>query len=132
MAKTVAQAHAPKGPIKGRPITPIKGSTYHQLCTAHSARTGKPCRRAPILGGTVCVTHGGAAPQVKAKAKERLTALFPKSVHVFDRLLDREEFPTVQFQTARFIAEQEVGRATEHAEHDLSGEVMHVLRWGGV
>ena len=126
-----AYAHAPKGPIKGRPVTPIKGSTY-QRCTAHSPRTGQPCKRAPIRGGTVCATHGGSAPQVKAKAKERLTALFPKSVLVFDQLLDRGEFPTVQFQTARFIAEQEVGRATERVATDLSGEVMHVLRWGGV
>jgi hypothetical protein len=36
-----------------------------------SAKGGK-CRRAAIRGGTVCPTHGGQAPQVKAKAQERL------------------------------------------------------------
>lgn len=41
-------------------------------CTAVSSRTGKPCQQRPIAGGTVCVTHGGRAPQVVAKAKERL------------------------------------------------------------
>ena len=30
------------------------------------------CRANAILGGTVCVAHGGRAPQVKAKAAERV------------------------------------------------------------
>jgi hypothetical protein len=41
-------------------------------CRAHSSRTGKPCRKEAILGTTVCRFHGGAAPQVQAKARERL------------------------------------------------------------
>lgn len=44
-------------------------------CTATSSRTGHPCKRAAILGGTVCRTHGGAAPQVKRKAAQRLADL---------------------------------------------------------
>jgi hypothetical protein len=41
-------------------------------CTAHSSRTGKPCKLPPITGSNVCRSHGGAAPQVKAKARQRL------------------------------------------------------------
>lgn len=41
-------------------------------CTATSTRSGKPCQAPPIKGGTVCVTHGGRAPQVKAAAARRL------------------------------------------------------------
>jgi hypothetical protein len=41
-------------------------------CTAHSSSTGKPCGNRPALGATVCRWHGGAAPQVKAKAAERV------------------------------------------------------------
>jgi hypothetical protein len=41
-------------------------------CTAKSKRTGKPCTRWAIKGGTVCIMHGGKAPQVLAKAQERL------------------------------------------------------------
>jgi hypothetical protein len=44
-------------------------------CAATAKATRKPCRRRPILGGTVCPKHGGSAPQVKAKARERLADL---------------------------------------------------------
>lgn len=36
-------------------------------CQGHTT-AGKPCRKNAIAGGTVCPTHGGAAPQVRAKA----------------------------------------------------------------
>jgi hypothetical protein len=41
-------------------------------CSATATTTGRRCRRAPIRGGTVCPKHGGAAPQVRRKAKQRL------------------------------------------------------------
>lgn len=44
-----------------------------RTCKARTKRGA--CRKAPILGGTVCATHGGKAPQVKAKAAERLADL---------------------------------------------------------
>jgi phage terminase small subunit len=44
-------------------------------CSAKSARTGQPCQKAPIKGGTVCTVHGGRAPQVQRKAAERLADL---------------------------------------------------------
>ena len=44
-------------------------------CTAKSSRSGNPCKKAAILGGTVCRTHGGSAPQVKKKALERIEDL---------------------------------------------------------
>lgn len=43
-------------------------------CTATAKGSGLQCKRRPIRGGTVCVKHGGGAPQVKAKAAERLLA----------------------------------------------------------
>lgn len=41
-------------------------------CSATSTQSGERCRKRPIVGGTVCFTHGGATPQVKAKAAERV------------------------------------------------------------
>ena len=47
-------------------------STEPAQCTATSSQSGKRCRRAPMVGSEVCSTHGGKAPQVRAKAAERL------------------------------------------------------------
>jgi hypothetical protein len=40
-------------------------------CTAKNGKGG-PCRRPAILGGTVCSSHGGRAPRVKAAALARV------------------------------------------------------------
>lgn len=44
-----------------------------QKCKAIANSTGKRCLRDAIVGGVVCYTHGGAAPQVKAAAAARVT-----------------------------------------------------------
>lgn len=41
-------------------------------CVATAKATGAGCRRDAIAGGTVCVVHGGRAPQVKAAAARRV------------------------------------------------------------
>jgi hypothetical protein len=43
-----------------------------ERCTAKAKNSGLRCKKAPIEGGTVCRTHGGRAPQVLAKAAERI------------------------------------------------------------
>lgn len=43
-------------------------------CKATAKGSGQRCRRRPIAGGTVCRAHGGAAPQVKARAARGLAA----------------------------------------------------------
>lgn len=40
-------------------------------CVARSKQSGQRCKRAPIVGGTVCKIHGGGAPQVRAEAARR-------------------------------------------------------------
>lgn len=45
-----------------------KPPTYQ--CSGTNAR-GEPCGKAPMAGGKVCRDHGGAAPQVLAKAQRR-------------------------------------------------------------
>jgi hypothetical protein len=44
-------------------------------CAATAKGSGARCKRRPIPGGSVCVKHGGAAPQVRRKAAERLADL---------------------------------------------------------
>ncbi|PWT80805.1 MAG: hypothetical protein C5B58_10950 [Acidobacteria bacterium] len=40
-------------------------------CTAHKSN-GQPCNASALAGTNVCHVHGGFAPQVKRKARERL------------------------------------------------------------
>lgn len=42
-------------------------------CSARRSN-GEPCNRSPIAGGSVCPTHGGSAPAVKAAAARRKAA----------------------------------------------------------
>lgn len=46
----------------------------NRACKAHKAGSGGEigCRQEPIKGGAVCHYHGGAVPQVRAAAEERL------------------------------------------------------------
>lgn len=56
-------------------------------CTATANRTGKRCGAPAIKGATVCRMHGGALPQVKAKAKERLLALVDPALAALHEVL---------------------------------------------
>ncbi len=44
-----------------------------QQCVATSRNSGVRCKKLAIRGATVCRNHGGATPQVKRKAQERVT-----------------------------------------------------------
>ena len=48
------------------------GTPPKRQCTSKAKGTGTRCKRSPVPGAEVCVVHGGAAPQVRAKAAERL------------------------------------------------------------
>lgn len=114
--------HAPRGPIKSR--EPIEVETHQGLkCKGHSSRTRKPCQKAPIKGGTVCRTHGGAAPQVKAAAQERLKAMQPLALSTMEALMRREEYPTVQFQASKAVIDWTEGKAAELVNVNLNASV---------
>lgn len=53
-------------------------------CTATAKTTGNRCRQPAIRGGTVCRFHGGAAPQVKAKAALVMLGLRDKGLAEMD------------------------------------------------
>ena len=62
-----------------------------------------------------------------AKAKERLRALAPRAIQVMEQLLERDEFPTVQFQSSRFLIEQEVGKPVEHVQSEVKMSLATLL-----
>lgn len=63
-----------------------------QKCSART-RNGDPCRAAPVRGATVCRMHGGAAPQVKAKAAQRLAERVMPMLATLDRIANDESLP---------------------------------------
>jgi hypothetical protein len=89
-------------------------------CSAKSKSTGKPCQRPAIPGGTVCRYHGGAAPQVKAAAMDRLRALQHPAIDRLGQLIAQEEFPTVAYAASRDVLDRTLGKPGEHLDLTLS------------
>ena len=115
--------HAPRGPIKGKPLA---SPDPMERCTATN-RQGQRCKRWPIRGGNVCTNHGGGAPQVKRKAAERLAELVPKAIGKLDALMDRDEYPSVQFAASKAVIEFSEGKATERVEQTVDATME--IRW---
>ena len=114
--------HAPRGPIKAQ-VDPIQVGESIQVarrtlkgnperCHA-TTRQGRQCCSPAIKGATVCRMHGGSAPQVRFAAIERLKALQPKAIQTLEKLLDRDEFPTVQMAATRDVLDRTEGKAPE-------------------
>ena len=86
-------------------------------CTAKSTRSGNRCKRAAIMGGTVCATHGGSAPQVKRAARRRLAELVDPSIGVLHALLTAvEQHPTQALTAARDVLDRTGHKATEQLD----------------
>jgi len=121
--------HAPKGRIKAReghplePLDPLEG-----ICTARSKRSQVRCRKPAIDGGTVCRMHGGAAPQVKLKALERLTAFQDRAIDRLFGLAEQQEYPSTAFAAVRDVLDRTMGRATEHLNVSGSLNIVTILR----
>ena len=64
-------------------------------CTAKSKTTGVQCKNIPIVGGTVCVSHGGSIPAVKAAAQRKMVALIDPALAVLYRaMVECDEWPS--------------------------------------
>jgi|SRR6476661_2537906 len=65
-------------------------------CGAHRTDgSGERCRKAAIMGGTVCATHGGRAPQVQKSARERLAELVEPALKGLHKALKSSDLPTI-------------------------------------
>ena len=65
--------------------------TEEERCTATSKQNARRCLRYHAAGMTVCYYHGGAAPQTKAKADERLAVMADRALEL---LADEMEIAT--------------------------------------
>lgn len=113
--------HAPQGPKIQR--DPMAAShPIRETCTATN-RQGNRCGRPHIPGGTVCRFHGGAAPQVKQKAMERLLALQHPAIDRLTQLIDQREFPTVAYAASRDVLDRTMGKPKETQALEHSGGI---------
>lgn len=119
--------HAPKGPVKAKHDPMESPHPMERVTCTATNRQGTRCGKPPILGGTVCRMHGGAAPQVQFAALERLKALQPKAIQVVERLLERDEFPTVQLGAYKDVMDRTEGKSMERVEQRVDGNI--VLQW---
>lgn len=119
----MAKRHAPRGPVKAKPGDPMEPTDPMEArCTATN-RQGQRCKKPPILGGTVCRMHGGAAPQVQDAAWARLQRLENPAITRLGKLIDQEEFPTVAFAASKDVLDRLRGKATERVEATLTTSV---------
>jgi len=128
--------HAPKGPIKSHDPSVNRYPSVPQ-CTAPSRRSGQRCQRHAIRGGTVCIMHGGKAPQVQRKAEDaiaearlRLRGLLDPAVTRLAQLVEQQGFPSTAMAAVKDVLDRNMGRSAETVNMELSGsiDVVDVLK----
>lgn len=137
---TVPKRHAPRGPLLNRdpmrkldPMsTHVGGDALHGRlrCSARSKQKGTQCGRTAIPGGTVCRYHGGAAPQVKLKAMERLLLLQNPAIDRLQQLIGQEAFPTVAYAASRDVLDRTMGKPAEQQTVQHTGAIRMIHELG--
>jgi hypothetical protein len=107
--------HAPRGPIKARDPLDVP-DPLKPRCTARSKRSGVQCKRYPIPGGTVCIMHGGGAPQVQAKAMDRLLAIQFPAIARLAELVSQREYPSTAMAAVKDVLDRTMGKPVESLE----------------
>ena len=86
-------------------------------CKAKSKQSKKRCRKQAINGGTVCAMHGGAAPQVKRKAKERFQELVAPAINRLEKIInDPQVSPGAAIAACRDIIDRAGHKPTEQLQ----------------
>jgi hypothetical protein len=115
---------APRGPIKAGDHKDGVDHMDAPQCAATAKGSRQRCKRRPIPGGTVCVKHGGGAPQVKAAAERRLADLVPKAIAYYDWLLDQKTYPSAGLGAANAVWDREKGKPREQVSLEHSGGIV--------
>lgn len=125
----IARRHAPRGPMIRRDLMEQPNLMEAAKCSAKAKGSQRQCRRPPIAGGTVCYIHGGAAPQVKLKALERLMLLQDPAIDRLQQLIGQEAFPTVAYAASRDVLDRTIGKPAESqtVQHSGTLRIIHEL-----
>jgi hypothetical protein len=129
------------GPVNGHPVGNVPAGAVPSVKCAATNRAGDPCGRWAIVGGSVCPTHGGSAPQVIAAARERIQSQVPLALQVQEELLnDRNAPAAVRARVADSVLDRSGLKPadvqvllTEEAERpDLGAAMAKVLQSRGL
>lgn len=74
-----------------------------------------------IVGGTVCVYHGGRAPQVRAAAQARLEEALPTALEQLVALLTSADQDSVRLRAMEAVLDRTLGKVTDKLK--LSGDI---------
>lgn len=80
--------------------------TPRRLCSATSKRTGRQCGSTPPPGSPVCQWHGGAAPQVKKAAADRLAEMVDPALDALRKMVDEADSDAVRLSAVKDILDR--------------------------
>jgi hypothetical protein len=132
-------ANSNKEPMGSRAIGPMPRTNERQArrCSAHRTN-GEPCSGWAIKGGSVCRTHGGAAPQTLQAARMRLLAAAdPAAAELVRIALNRKEPRAVQLAAIRDLLDRaglsarQVVDVTVSPWQEAIGEILRDNGWDG-
>ena len=78
------------------------------------------CGQSAIPGATVCYFHGGAAPQVRKKAMERILELVDPALHQLSMLIEEAETDAVRLAAIRDVLDRAGYGAKQKLEIDAT------------
>lgn len=102
-------------------------TTSARRCSAHN-RFGEACRQRPIIGGAVCVAHGGRAPQVRKAARERLAAMVDPCLTELFRIALHGESDAVKLAAIKDLLDRAGYKAKDQVE--TSGKMVIEVVYG--
>jgi hypothetical protein len=88
--KDAVKSKAGKASAAARKAKRESGEPVARPCSARRTN-GEPCKNSAIRGGTVCARHGGSAPQVRAKANQRLIEMVLPAMKELHKILNKPE-----------------------------------------
>lgn len=105
-------------------------------CRANKSN-GEPCPKFAIKGGMVCDSHGGRAPQVKARAQKRLLALVEPSIVRLNELIHQDGHLPTALGAIRTVLEragdEAIGPLKKVAEQADMRPVINIgIKVGGI